>query len=120
MRNRLLTEVPDHIVYRPTEIRTGMKWQSDYNVAAWFRFRAIDSEPLSLFVQWIDELGEHRTFVDRGTITASSLLLSGVARLKITGMLRQVSVYIETMNETYSVDELFVQPALAQNQSLQA
>lgn len=120
MLNRLLTKVPDHIVYRPSDVKAGMTWQADYNVAAWFRFRAIDSEPLALLVHWIDELGEHQTYVDRGTITASSLLLSGIARLKVSGNLLSISVNIETMNETYRVDELFVQPAHTQSQSRQA
>lgn len=106
-----LTEVPENILVKPSNIQKNTKWQSDYNVAAWFRFDRITQQPLNLHIQWQDANGEHTLCVDQTVVNASSLLLSGIARLRITGKLSALTVVVECDHHEYQVDELFVQPA---------
>lgn len=110
MQKQKLTEVPDHILVRPSRISPNKKWRSDYNVAAWFRFEKITVEPIKLYLCWQDASGSHSACVDHSLIKASSLLLSGVVQLKITGQLKEMAVVAETNNARYLVDELYVQP----------
>ncbi len=111
MIKQKLTDVPDHIIVRPSSVKSGAKWQSDYNVAGWFRFKELTHELIKLHIYWVDEAGEQSTCIDQTTITSNSVLLSGIGRLKITGPLKSISVAIESNRQNYIVDELFVQPS---------
>lgn len=111
MYKQKLTDVPDHILERPNTIRNGMKWSCDYNVAAWIRYKQLTQDAVKLVLHWVDERGEQTLCVDQATITSPSLLLSGIARLRVQGALESVSLTLETNNLSFSVDELFVQPA---------
>lgn len=110
MPNKKLTDIPDHIVFKPGYIKAGSKWQSDYNVAAWLRFEKLANEVIRLHLHWQDEKGAQSICVDQSKITSTSILLSGIARLKVTGQVKAMSISIETANQKYTVDELFVQP----------
>lgn len=105
-----LTDVPEHILDKPAGIKPGTQWQSEYNVAAWIRFDQTNSDLSKLYLVWVDEQGEHRHCVDQCSTSSVSSLLSGIARLKIVGALRSMSVALSTPHTTYHVDELYVQP----------
>lgn len=113
MYRKKLTEVPDSILKQPGSIKKNMRWQADYNVAAWFRFDRITQQPIRLHIFWRDDSGQHSLNVDQTNVNAQSLLLSGIARLKINGPLQAMSVIVECEHHDYRVDELFVQPAAA-------
>lgn len=106
-----LTDVPDHILSQPENQKNLKTWRSDYNVAAWFRFQQMSYDLVRLHIQWHDDNGEQKVCVDQTTINSSSLLMSGIARLKVCGPIKTMSVLVETNNLSYTVDELFVQPA---------
>ncbi len=120
MRKRKLTDIPEHILVKPANISSGSKWQSDYNVAAWFRFKQQSNDLIRLHLFWLDDSGEQHLCVDQTKINSSSILLSGIARLKITGPIRSMSVAVESASEDYSVDELFVQPTRTTQATKQA
>jgi hypothetical protein len=120
MYRQKLTDVPTHILDVPAGIKRGFKWQSDYNVAAWFRFKQLSQDGVKLYIHWKDDNGEQSVCVDQTTVNSASLLLSGIARLKITGPLQSISVAMETSNLSFTVDELFVQPTKNGFQSKQA
>jgi hypothetical protein len=120
MYKQKLTDVPAHILDAPKSVKTGMKWQSDYNIAAWFRFKQLSHDMIKLHIHWLDDSGEQHVCVDQTTVNSSSLLLSGIARLKVTGPISSVSVVLETTNLSYVVDELFVQPTRTGNETKQA
>ena len=111
MYRQKLTDVPDHILGQPANTVRGTKWQSDYNIAAWFRFKQLTHDMVKLHIHWTDEAGEHILCVDQTTINSQSLLLSGIARVKVLGAIKSMSVAVETANLSFTVDELFVQPA---------
>jgi hypothetical protein len=111
MHIKKLTDVPDHILNRPDNQKKLKIWRSDYNVAAWFRFQQTSYDIVRLHIQWQDDNGVQKVCVDQTTINSASLLMSGIARLKITGPIKTMSVLVETNNLSYTVDELFVQPA---------
>ena len=111
MYKQKLTDVPEHILGQPIHIKKGMKWQSDYNIAAWFRFKQLSHDAVKLHIHWSDDSGDHTLCVDQATINSSALLLSGIARIKVTGSIQAMSIAIETTNLSFTVDELFVQPA---------
>ncbi len=111
MYRQKLTDVPDHILGQPANAKNGMKWQSDYNIAAWFRFKQLTHDMVKLHIHWSDESGENMLCVDQTTINSQSLLLSGIARIKVTGQIKSMSIALETANLSFTVDELFVQPA---------
>lgn len=116
MYRQKLTDVPDSILKRPGNIKKNMRWQADYNVAAWFRFDRISQQPIRLHIFWRDDSGQHSLNIDQTNVNASSLLLSGIARLKINGPLQAMSVIVECERHDYRVDELFVQPAVTANE----
>jgi len=120
MQKQKLTDVPDHILVKPTSVKGGIKWQSDYNVAAWFRFKHLSNDEVRLHLHWLDEGGEQHVCVDQSKVNSASVLLSGIARLKITGEVRSMSIAVETNNFSFTVDELFVQPARINPASKQA
>ncbi len=111
MYKQKLTDVPDHILAQPANIKSGLQWQSDYNIAAWFRFKQMSHDMVKLHLHWSDSTGEHSVCIDQTVINSASLLLSGIARVKVTGPIQKMSVAVETSNLSYTVDELFVQPA---------
>lgn len=111
MYRHKLTEVPENILVKPSDVASGTKWQSDYNVAAWFRFDQVTLQMIRLHLHWKDSAGEHSLCVDQTEIDATSLLLSGIGRLKITGPLENLAIFVESEKHDYQVDELFVQPA---------
>lgn len=111
MRTQKLTDVPDHILTLPEQLKTSQVWQTEYNVAAWFRFKQLSYDLVRLHIQWQDDAGQQQVCVDQTTINSASLLMSGIARLKVVGFIKQMSVLVETNNLSYTVDELFVQPA---------
>lgn len=111
MRKQKLTDVPDNILVKPEAVKRDNKWQSDYNVAAWFRFESVTLSPIKLHIYWKDDAGDQAMCVDQTHISSASLLLSGIARLKVTGHMKSMSVVVETDDSQFTVDELFVQPA---------
>jgi hypothetical protein len=120
MQKQKLTDIPEHIMAHPALVRTGAKWQTDYNVAAWFRFKQISQDTVRLHLHWIDEAGEHFVCIDQATIGSASVLLSGIARLKVTGRIETMSIAVEGNNFNFTVDELFVQPARRNIETKQA
>jgi hypothetical protein len=110
MYRQKLTDVPKHLLDVPIGIKRGYKWQSEYNVAAWLRFKQLSQELIKLYIHWKDDNGEQSICVDQTTVNSASLLLSGVARIKVTGPLQSISVALDTNNLSFTVDELFVQP----------
>jgi len=111
MRRQKLTDVPAHVMAGPASVRAGAKWQTDYNIAAWFRFKKISQDTFRLYLQWVDETGEQFVCIDQAKIGSASILLSGIARLKVTGQIKAMSIAVESNNFSFTVDELFVQPA---------
>lgn len=111
-----LTDVPEHILDKPAGIKTGTAWQSEYNVAAWIRFDQSHGDLCKLYLVWVDEQGEHRHCVDQCSSSSVSSLLSGIAKLKIVGQLRSMSVALATAQTSYHVDELYVQPVKKETQ----
>ena len=106
-----LTDVPEHIWGAPDQSGRSMVWHSDYNIAAWIRYGQRIRGPVRLFLLWKDSCGEHHLCVDQTTISSTSVLLSGIARIKAQGPLQSLSVGLETMVCDFVIDELFVQPA---------
>jgi hypothetical protein len=105
-----LTDVPEHILDKPAGVKPGTQWQSEYNVAAWIRFDQNSTHQSKLYLVWLDELGEHRHCIDQCSTASASSLLSGIARIKVVGPLRSMSVALSTPQTQYHVDELYVQP----------
>lgn len=106
-----LTDVPEHILIKQSDIKKNKNWESDYNIAAWFRFKQQSFDLVRLHIQWRDDGGLHTSCVDQTTVNSASLLMSGIARVQVTGHLKAMSILVETNNLSFTVDELFVQPA---------
>lgn len=120
MRKQKLTDVPDNILVKPEAVKRNNKWQSEYNIAAWFRFESVTLTPIKLHIVWKDDAGDQSMCVDQTVINSASLLLSGIARLKVTGKMKAMSVVVETDDSGYTVDELFVQPTRTNTNKKQA
>ncbi|EAR10908.1 hypothetical protein [Reinekea blandensis] len=119
MYRHKLTDVPDSVLKQPSGIKKQMRWQADYNVAAWFRFDRVAQQPIRLQLFWHDDSGQHSMNIDQTNVNASSLLLSGIAKLKVNGPLQAMSIIVECEHHDYRVDELFVQPAANPAQTAQ-
>jgi hypothetical protein len=120
MLRKRLADVPEQMLLKPSHVRAGVKWESDYNVALWLRFKQIGRGTVNIYLHWHDDNGEHAINVDRSAISSDSILLSGIAHLRITGQIRSMGVSVETDNNNFSVDELFVQPARSASVKKQA
>ncbi|TCS43985.1 hypothetical protein [Reinekea marinisedimentorum] len=120
MLRRKLTDIPGHMLLNPQHVRKGMKWDCDYNVAIWLRFKKLSQGYVEIFLHWHDDNGEHAISVDRSSISSSSVLLSGIAHLKMTGKLTSMSLQSQSDNNSFTVDELFVQPARSTSAKKQA
>jgi hypothetical protein len=68
-------------------------------------------------LRYHDASGVRDVTVDQGHINSKTLLLSGVANLKLTGRLERVDVILQTDLDSYTVDELFVQPVQEKSKS---
>lgn len=106
----ILTQVPEHIFTAPNQIAVTQRWQKRFNVASWIRFDAQDNSPVRLLLRYRDASGVRDVAVDQGRINSKTLLLSGVANLKLTGRLERIDVILQSDLDHYVVDELFVQP----------
>lgn len=106
----ILTQVPEHIFSAPNQIAVTQRWQKRFNVASWIRFDAQDNSPVRLLLRYRDASGVRDIAVDQGRINSKTLLLSGVANLKLTGRLERLDVILQSDLDHYVVDELFVQP----------
>ncbi|MEX1216399.1 hypothetical protein [Saccharospirillum sp.] len=106
----ILTQVPEHIFSTPNQITVTQRWQKRFNVASWIRFDVQDNSPVRLLLRYRDTNGVRDVAVDQGQINSKTLLLSGVANLKLTGRLERIDVILQSDLDHYVVDELFVQP----------
>jgi hypothetical protein len=106
----ILTQVPEHIISAPNQVAVTQRWQKRFNIACWIRFDAQDDSPVSLVLRFRDAGGVRDLPVDQGRINSKTLLLSGVANLKLTGPLERLDVVLQSDLDHYVVDELFVQP----------
>lgn len=106
----ILTQVPEHVISAPNQVAVTQRWQKRFNVACWVRFDAHDDSPVSLVLRYRDASGVRDVPVDQGRIKNKTLLLSGVANLKVTGRLERLDVVLQSDLDHYVVDELFVQP----------
>lgn len=120
MLRRKLTDIPKHLLLNPQHVRSGSRWECDYNVAIWLRFKKLSQGTVEIYLHWHDDNGEHVITVDRSNLSSSSVLLSGIAHLKVTGKVRSMSVLTESDNNNFTVDELFVQPARTTSAKKQA
>lgn len=105
-----LTDIPEHLIDR-SPVKPGVKWRSEYNVAAWLRFDAFRSTSVKLYLVWTDDKGKHRHLVDTSAEESASTLLSGAVSLPIVGAIKAMHVEVESLSANIQVDELFVQPA---------
>ncbi|GGX54185.1 hypothetical protein [Saccharospirillum salsuginis] len=106
----VLTRVPEHIVDTPSHITGQQRWQRSYNVAGWIRFERQDDSPVRLLLRVQDAAGARDVPVDNTKLNSKTLLLSGVANLKLTGRIERMELLLQSEHDTHSVDELFVQP----------
>lgn len=106
----VLTRVPEHIVDTPHHIVGQQRWQRRYNVAGWIRFEEQDDSPVRLILRFRDASGIRDVAVDQSKINNKTLLLSGVASLKVTGRIERMELLLQCDKRHYTVDELFVQP----------
>lgn len=106
----ILTQVPEHVFSSPNPVTGNHRWQKRFNVASWIRFDAQDNSTARLLLRYRDGSGVRDVTVDQGKISSKTLLLSGVATLKLTGKLERLDVVLQTDRDQYVVDELFVQP----------
>ena len=106
----ILTQVPEHIFNVPNQVAVTQRWQKRFNVAGWIRFDAQDNSQVRLLLRYRDASGVRDVAVDEGRISSKTLLLSGVANLKLTGRLERIDVVLQSDLDHYVVDELFVQP----------
>lgn len=106
----VLTRVPDHIVDTPSHITGQQRWQRSYNVAGWIRFETQDNSPVRLILRVLDASGARDVPVDQAKLNSKTLLLSGVANLKLTGRIERMELLLQSNQNEHSVDELFVQP----------
>lgn len=120
MLRRKLADVPEHMLVKPQHVKSGMRWETDYNVAIWLRFKRIGQGSVQVYLHWHDDAGEHSISVDQSSITSDSILLSGIAHLKITGKVKGMSIAAESDSSIFTVDELFVQPARPSSAQKQA
>lgn len=105
-----LTDIPDHLIDR-SPVKPGIKWRTEYNVAAWLRFEAFRSSSVKLYLVWTDDRGKQRHLVDTSAEESISTLLSGAVSLPIVGKIKTMHVEVESLSTNIQVDELFVQPA---------
>jgi hypothetical protein len=105
----ILTQVPEHIFSSPDQVAVTQRWQVGFNVACWLRFEAKDNSPLQLVLRFRDASGVRDVAIDRSQVSSKTLLLSGVANLKLTGRLERLEVVLQSDLDHYVVDELFVQ-----------
>ena len=110
MQKFRLTDVPKHIIALPAGVHPEKKWSLDYNIAAWVRFEQPQNENTKLHLHWADQSGEHHMCVDENALLSSSVLLSGIAHLSFVGEVAWMTVILETDQNSFEVDELFVQP----------
>jgi hypothetical protein len=113
----ILTQVPEHILSASTQVAVTQRWQKRFNVAGWVRFDTEDNSLVQLLLRYHDASGVRDVTVDQGHINSKTLLLSGVANLKLTGRLERVDVILQTDLDSYTVDELFVQPVQEKSKS---
>lgn len=106
----VLTRVPEHVIDTPRHIVDQQRWHRRYNVASWIRFEVQDDSPVRLILRFKDASGVRDQAVDQANINNRTLLLSGVANLKLTGKIERMEVLIQCGSEHFSIDELFVQP----------
>ncbi|MHA7881484.1 MAG: hypothetical protein ACX931_16970 [Saccharospirillum sp.] len=105
-----LAKVPDHIVDNPAHVRGQQRWARRYNVAGWFRFDQLDNSLIRLILRYRDATGSHQVVIDQGRIGHKTILLSGIADVKLAGTINAMELLLECHQATCTVDELFVQP----------
>lgn len=113
----VLTRVPAHIVDTPPHITGQQRWQRRYNVAGWIRFEQQDDSPVKLLLRVCDAAGARDLPIDTAKLNSKTLLLSGVANLKLTGRIERMELLLQTHHDTHTVDELFVQPVKEKTQA---
>lgn len=106
----VLTRVPEHIIDTPHHIVGQQRWQCRYNVAGWIRFDTHDTAPVRLILRFKDAAGVRDHLIDQGHIDNKTLLLSGIANLKLTGRIERMELLLQCESNHFTVDELFVQP----------
>lgn len=111
----ILTRVPEHVIDTPQHIGNQQRWQRRYNVAGWVRFEDQDHSAVTLILRYKDASGVRDLNIDRGHISSKTLLLSGVANLKLTGRIEQMELLVQCDSSRFTVDELFVQPVKEKN-----
>lgn len=111
----VLTRVPDHIIDTPHHITGQQRWQRRYNVAGWIRFEDQDDSQVRLILRFKDASGVRDQPIDQAKINNKTLLLSGVANLKLTGHIERMELLMQSDSSNFTIDELFVQPVKEKN-----
>jgi len=88
------------------------------NTAAWMSFPEPIDSPVSLWLTYRDDKGELSVLIDEQSVDqAGSFMLSGNVDLKFTGKVQYIKVCCGGFKdgERFSVDELYVEKAEAQD-----
>lgn len=83
----------------------------DLNAAGWLTFKQIPSVPVSLWLVFADDKGEHSVLVDEQRLSEShSVMLSGSVNIHAKGDIRYIKACVGGVraDDQLSVDELYV------------